>query len=266
MTVKLLVFTDLDGSLMEHETYSIAPAQPALAELRRRGIMLVMNSSKTAAEMREIQKRLALEAPFVCENGAALYFAGDRGEERQVFGRLRSEWLPAVHALREEHDFLFEGFSDWSPDKVAELTGLDRDSAVLATQREFSEPIQWRSPASAKAQFSKQLETLGLRLLEGGRFLSIQGNHDKSMAIDWLTQQQDERAITVALGDSPNDSAMLDAATIAVIIKSAKSESIALQRPQRIIRTSRPGPAGWQDAMTEVLAWLDNDELSTIGR
>ena len=274
MAVKLLVFTDLDGSLMEHETYSIAPAEPALAELRRRGIVMVMNSSKTAAEMRAIQERLELQAPFVCENGAALYFQSAVDErdspnpvaDRQVFGQLRSEWLPAVHALRTENGFNFEGFADWSAEQIAELTGLDKDGAALAREREFSEPILWRSPASTRELFSKQLDALGLSLLEGGRFLSIQGQHDKSMAMKWLAAQQDEDCVTVALGDSPNDSAMLNAATIAVIIKSAKSEQLVLQGPQRIIRTSRPGPAGWQDAITEILAWLDNGELSTIGR
>lgn len=252
---------------MEHETYSISAAEPALAELRQRGIVLVMNSSKTAAEMRAIQARLSLPAPFVCENGAALYYP-TQGKEppRQVFGRLRSEWLPAVHALRDKHRFQFKGFADWSPEKIAELTGLDRATAALAKDREFSEPILWRSAESSKAQFSEYLHELGLSLLEGGRFLSIQGQHDKSLAMDWLVRQQDQKTITVALGDSPNDSAMLEAADIAVIIKSAKSDRITLQKPHKIIRSKRPGPAGWQDAMTEILSWLDSGKLSTIGR
>ena len=265
--VKLLVFTDLDGSLMEHETYSIEAARPALEELRNRGIVLVMNSSKTAAEMLAIQKRLELDAPFVCENGAALYFPVDAGARNQVFGRLRSEWLPAVHDLRADLKLEFEGFADWSPKQVADITGLDVPSAELAKKREYSEPILWRSPASARLLFIEELEKLGLGLLEGGRFLSIQGEHDKSIAMHWLArQQQDEKTITVGLGDSPNDTAMLEAANIAVIIKSAKSDRIQLANPDKIIHTSRPGPAGWQDAITEILIWLDSDELSAIGR
>lgn len=265
--MKLLVFTDLDGSLMEHETYSIEAARPALEELRSRGIAVVMNSSKTAAEMLAIQQRLELNAPFVCENGAALYFPEEAGAHNQIFGRLRSEWLPAVHELRADLKLEFEGFADWSPKQIADTTGLDVLGAELAKQREFSEPILWRSPASARQHFADELGRLGLSLLEGGRFLSIQGEHDKSIAMHWLArQEQGEQTITVGLGDSPNDTAMLEAANIAVIIKSAKSDRIELKNPDKVIHTSRPGPAGWQDAMTEILTWLDKDELSAIGR
>ena len=84
----------------------------------------------------------------------------------------------------------------------------------------------------------------------------------------WLREQQDDAAptITVALGDSPNDAAMLEAADVAVIIKSAKSDRIELHQPNRIIRTSRPGPAGWKDAMLEILQLLDSDSLAANGR
>lgn len=264
--VKLLVFTDLDGSLMEHESYSIAPAEPALEELRKRGYTMVLNSSKTAAEMQAIQSRLHLAAPFVCENGAALSFP-DSPEKRQVFGEARSAWLPKVHALREESDFHFSGFADWSEKEISELTGLPEAEAALARKREFSEPILWRDSAANKERFATEVNAMGLSLLEGGRFLSIQGQHDKSVAMDWLQQHQgDDKVITVALGDSPNDTAMLDAADIAVIIKSGKSDRIELQQAPKVIRTSRPGPAGWKDAMMDILDSLDSDGLAAFGR
>lgn len=265
----LLVFTDLDGSLMEHETYSIEPAEPALRELRSRGCLMVMNSSKTAAEMRAIQQRLELDAPFVCENGAALYFDQHLdGESPRVFGAPRSEWLANVQALREQTGMDFEGFADWSAKQISELTGLELEEAELARQREFSEPILWRGAASMRSRFESELDAMGLTLLEGGRFLSIQGHHDKSNAMHWMREQQfgSEAVITVALGDSPNDSAMLEAADIAVIIKSAKSDRIELRQPNKIIRTSRPGPAGWKDAMMEILGLLDSDGLAELGR
>ncbi len=262
----LLVFTDLDGSLMEHETYSIEPAMPALQEVLGRGFALIMNSSKTAAEILALQKTLKLSAPFVCENGAALQLLSPApdGQSRIVFGQLRSEWLPAVHAMRAEAGFEFEGFADWQPDKISELTGLDKADAELAQTREYSEPILWRGSAKQKELFESKLAQLGLNLLEGGRFHSIQGQHTKSDAMHWLKQQQSDASmiITVALGDSPNDSAMLDAADIAVIIKSGKSARIELHAAPQIIRTSRPGPAGWQDAMSQILAQLDSNELA----
>jgi ribonucleotide monophosphatase NagD (HAD superfamily) len=45
-----LVFTDLDGTLLDHDTYDWTPARDALDRLTRAGIPVVFTSSKTAAE------------------------------------------------------------------------------------------------------------------------------------------------------------------------------------------------------------------------
>ena len=95
----LLVFTDLDGSLMEHESYSIEAARPALDELAARQIPLILNSSKSAAEMTAIQQQLELRHPFICENGAALFRPN---EETIEFATPRELWLQRVHALRDQ--------------------------------------------------------------------------------------------------------------------------------------------------------------------
>lgn len=69
---RLLVFSDLDGTLLDHTTYSYAPARPALAALRARDALLILASSKTAAEMLPLHQELDLgEAPMIVENGAA---------------------------------------------------------------------------------------------------------------------------------------------------------------------------------------------------
>ncbi|MFK7863222.1 MAG: HAD-IIB family hydrolase [Pseudohongiellaceae bacterium] len=254
--MSLLVFTDLDGSLMEHESYSIKPAEKALAVLARKNIPLVMNSSKTAAEIEALQKMMAMPGAYICENGAALKLPEQA--EPLKFGQPRMLWLEKVHEFRSQEGFKFQGFSDWSASDIAELTGLDQKSAELSKQREFSEPILWRDSANAKRKFVEQLSSLGLKLLEGGRFVSIQSAFDKSNGMMWLKSQQNP-TLTIALGDSPNDEAMLNCADIAVVIKSAKSERIKLTGAQKVIRTKRPGPAGWQDAMLEILQQYEGD-------
>ena len=259
----LIVFTDLDGSLMEHETYSIEPAKRALDELTARKIPLILNSSKTAAEMTMIQELLDLHCPFICENGAALHLGTDEIIE---FGKQRETWLEAVHQLRARHSYSFHGFSDWSPSEISSITGLTTAQADQAKTRFYSEPILWRDSESALQRFLDELQEMELRLLQGGRFLSIQGNYDKSdgmrsMVSDNLEQNRERSLITVALGDSPNDAAMLNAADIAVIIKSGKSSLIHCPAPQKIIHTKIPGPAGWNEAILEILALYDSGQL-----
>ena len=266
--MQALIFSDLDGTLMDHEDYSIEPARDILEDLIRRQLTPIFNSSKTRAEIQAIQQALGLNAAFICENGAGLFnYRNHRGQllEKQ-FGEPIESWIAAVHELRKEANYDFSGFSDWTVDEVCQLTGLDSTAACLARQREYSEPVLWRDTPEALESFRSAIASLDLQILEGGRFLSIQCKYDKSTAIHWLHQQEGNGTKTlVALGDSPNDEAMLNAAHIAVIVKSAKSQHIHLDSPAHIIRTDLPGPAGWRAAMIEVLEMLgaDSNRLTT---
>lgn len=260
----LLIFTDLDGTLMEHESYSIDAARPALELLRARGVTPIINSSKTQAEIAHIQQQLQLQGPFIGENGAVLCnFTGNQeaGDVRQ-FGMPMTAWLDKVHDIRRKQNYRFEGFSDWSVTQVADRTGLSIDDAERAKTRYFSEPILWRDTAAALREFVAVLDSLELQLVEGGRFHCVQGRFDKSTAMNWLSEHsQDHECVVVALGDSPNDLRMLEAADIAVIIKSAKSGQMQVNHPTHHIRTQRPGPAGWHDAIVEILEMVDTGKF-----
>jgi len=69
-----LIFTDLDGTLLDHDTYGWEEALPALDLCRRLGVPVILVSSKTRAEMDVLQNRLGLSAPFISENGGGIFF------------------------------------------------------------------------------------------------------------------------------------------------------------------------------------------------
>ncbi|WP_257266835.1 HAD hydrolase family protein [Endozoicomonas sp. ONNA2] len=66
---RLLVFTDLDGSLLDHDHYGWAAAQPALELLGEREIPVVFNTGKTLEEVLVIQRQMGIDQPFITENG-----------------------------------------------------------------------------------------------------------------------------------------------------------------------------------------------------
>jgi mannosyl-3-phosphoglycerate phosphatase len=69
-----------------------------------------------------------------------------------------------------------------------------------------------------------------------------------------LYRRADQRDYTcVAIGDSPNDLAMLAAADIAVIIRRKNGEAMTLESTHRSFTTEQPGPAGWNDAVIRIL-------------
>lgn len=99
-TPPAVVFTDLDGTLLDHHTYSWQPAAPTVERLKRLGVPLVLASSKTRAEMVALRHELGIADPFVVENGAAIYVPGDEGFDVEILGRPRDEILEILHRIR----------------------------------------------------------------------------------------------------------------------------------------------------------------------
>ena len=72
-TCNLLVFTDLDGTLIDHDTYDWTPAKPAIEALKKFSAGLVLASSKTAAEMGPLRAKIGANRwPAIVENGAGV--------------------------------------------------------------------------------------------------------------------------------------------------------------------------------------------------
>ena len=253
--MRLLIFTDLDGTLLDHHSYSFAPALPALTEIRRRGYPLILVSSKTRTELLNLREELQLEFPFICENGAAVHWQENNRWQCQAFSPPRASIDAVLQELRRTCDYRFTAFMDCTAEQIATLTDLPLEKARLAGDREYTEPLLWQDSPERLHRFLQQLDGHGLQGVQGGRFLSIMGKFSKASAMTWLVQRYQSQAptMTIALGDSPNDEAMLQAADIAVVIQSDRSAQLEVNQPRWVIRTSQPGPAGWQEAMERIL-------------
>ncbi len=249
----VLVVTDLDGTLLDHDSYSMEPAIPTVEKIVQRGWPLVLASSKTRSEMEALQTDLQLHTPFICENGAAICTPGDAGLHVDALVAPRSKVLGALGEIRASYGFRFTGFADGGPAEIAEMTGLAFEDAQRAGERDFSEPLRWDDTAQRREEFIESLAAYDLTALQGGRFLSVCGQTDKGKALDRLRQHY-PGATVIALGDSPNDEAMLSAADIAVIIKSERSSAVKPIGASRVIRTDQYGPHGWREAMEPLLA------------
>lgn len=70
---KLVVFTDLDGTLLDRATFRFDAAMPALERLRKLGASVVLVSSKTQEEVEAWRQELQNLDPFAVENGGAVF-------------------------------------------------------------------------------------------------------------------------------------------------------------------------------------------------
>lgn len=258
--VALLVFSDLDGTLLDHETYDWTPAAPALARLRAVGAGLVLASSKTAAEMAPLRAAMGFaDWPAIVENGCGLLgpemgtemaVNADEGTYRQLRAALRT--LPPG----------FRGFGDMHPDEITRHTGLDPDAAFRARARQFSEPGLWTGPADALPAFERAAVQAGLVVQRGGRFLTLSFGGTKADRMEQLVAQF-APGRTLALGDAPNDIDMLCCADYAIIVANSASPELPRlpgEQAGRISRTSAEGPRGWCAAVTALLDLFHPEE------
>ena len=266
-----IVVTDLDGTLLDHSSYSFAPAVPALQRLCEQGIPLVLNTSKTRMELASLRQHLGITHPFVVENGSAVYvppgyFVPPPADtiqlddyECRVLGVQYQRLLSRLDLLRPR--YRFTSFSEMSAEQLAESCGLSVEQARLALAREFSEPLLWQDSEDALLSFKRELRSFGLGTLRGGRFLHVLGQVDKGLSLDWLRQayshSEGDEVRVVSLGDSSNDIAMLEGADLAVVVRSPAHAPPQFEAKGRRVVSEREGPAGWADA---IHAWLDEFE------
>ena len=70
---KVLIFTDLDGSLLHRDTFEFGEIKDYLRQIISKGIFVIPNSSKTDKEILDFGYDLGLSLPYICENGAAIH-------------------------------------------------------------------------------------------------------------------------------------------------------------------------------------------------
>ena len=250
----LLVFSDLDGTLISHDTYRWDAARPALARLRSIGAGVVLASSKTAPEIIGLRAQMGLEDwPAIVENGAGLLHAQatDTPPDTEYL-RLRS----ALNQLPDDLRGLFTGFGDLDVAGVAQITGLPPADAQNARTRAFSEPGLWRGTDAQRTAFLDALSDMGIAAREGGRFLTLSFGQTKADRMAQIIETCRPQ-VTLALGDAPNDVEMLQTADHGVIIANphrAPLPPLDTEGAGRITRTTLPGPEGWN---REVLDFVD---------
>jgi mannosyl-3-phosphoglycerate phosphatase len=267
--MKILIFTDLDGTLLNHEDYSYADALPSLAKIRQAAIPLILTTSKTHPEIEMLQIEMGIDDPFIAENGAAIFFPPSYANflfkevnDKPLFqisqtiqlgisyGRIRT----FIEEIRDQ--FNIRGFGDMSVREIADMTGLTIKKAEYAKMREFTEPFIMDNDEDIYILQEVAIKR-GIKITKGGRFYHMIGmNQDKGEAVKMLRNIFDrklgEKHRTIGLGDSINDLPMLKNVDIPILIPNPEKGIIEAGIPG-LIRATNTGSKGWNDVLWRLL-------------
>lgn len=256
-----VIITDLDGTLLDASSYAFDKALPALQLLQQQQVPLVLCSSKTRAEIEIWRERLQNSHPFISENGGGIFipknYFGFQYEAEPFgdylllrLGKRYTEIREQFEQIRLQHKAAAIGFGDMTVQEVSALTGLADEEARLAKQRDFDEPFIF--DGEVNQHFLDAINAAGLSWTRG-RLFHIMGRHDKGLAVKLLLdlyRQQAGEIISMGLGDGLNDLQMLQVVDHPVLVAQLNGNYEAGMEIAGLHKTLRPGPAGWNEAVS----------------
>jgi len=272
-----LVFTALEGALLDPRTESFAAAEEALYELDRRKIPYVLMTSRTREEIEPIRRKMGNTHPFVTEHGGGIFFPdgyftlkipGAVRTARYLSiaqGRPYAEVCEALDDIAEECAVGVAGFHHMSLREIAENTGLRPRIAELARAREFDEPFYFTSAdESAIARFVETARERGFDARRGETFWHLSSRCDPARAVRTLAQLfRDATHIKLSLvgiGAGNDDLPWLRAVNHAVLLPTSRHAAEAGDAAPKdpghssaISVAEAPGPAGWNKTILNII-------------
>jgi mannosyl-3-phosphoglycerate phosphatase family protein len=264
---QIIIFTDLDGTLLDASTYSFEKALPALGLIKRNKIPLILCSSKTRIEIEHYRKKLNNCHPFISENGGGIFIPseyfpfqpdipGIKSSLKEKYfvmtlGAAYTDLRAGIRTLQDE-GFKIKGFGDMDAEEISRLSALSMAEAKMSQKRDFDEPFLFDGD---RELLLKRITDLGLRYTQG-RFDHILGNSDKGKAVGILSELYRRKfgdIFTIALGDSLNDLSMLKAVDLPIIVQRPDGSYNSKIDFPKLMKAEGIGPEGWNSEILRIL-------------
>jgi mannosyl-3-phosphoglycerate phosphatase len=272
MRTRVLLFADLDGTFLEPRTYSFETSRQILPRLRAAGIPLIFSTSKTRAEVEPIHEALGIRAPFLVENGGAVFiprgtfpFEPPNAERRGAYdvipyGASHRSLVAHLDEIEAETGVPLVCFHRMTAAEIAAETGLALTAAGHAMMREFDAPFRLSDPdLPGRANVEESIRAKGLSCTPGARFLHLHMGCDKGAAARALAdvyRKADGKVWTVGIGDSAADLPLLESMDAPAVVRAedgAVDPELAARLPHAL-RAKGMGPSGFVEIVKQLLA------------
>ena len=269
----IIIFTDLDGSLLNHDNFDFKNIKNFILQCLSIGIKIIPNSSKTKKEIDFFCDQLGERLPYIVENGSAIHnldiVSSDFIEVNNplVFSRTVEEILEIL--IKEVPKNLIDKCSfikDMNRKMQKEILGLSEKFLPLALNRDYSIPFTFNGSDQIINEFKLTLERLDLKLHEGGRVFNISDNCSKGSAMKALISKIKKSILLnpyiIVVGDSPNDISMLEEANQPCVVPLPNKCNLKDLSFHNVLRAKQCAPEGWEEVIRLSLKKIDINLMS----
>lgn len=263
-TWQKIVFTDIDGTLIDIYSGKFEGTDLLVKKLAKMGIPVILCSAKTRSEQEYIRNKLGISDPFIIENGGAVVIPDGHFDDFEIghhtrkngyslieIGGRSSEIVKRLARIREELQINFRGTTDMALNEISRKVRMPLPFAKRMSKREYGETILEIDPSDL-GRLARVCTRTGLKVIHGGRYTDITQGNDKGKAtrvlIDLFKRKyQPRRTIFIGLGDSENDLPMLKLMDIPVLVKRTDG-SWCDSKIKNVVRSDGIGPKGWKNS------------------
>ena len=248
----ILIFTDLDGTLLNRDTFKFDGIKTFLNELITKNIIIIPNSSKTEEEIIEFNNEANFKFPFISENGSIIHnlnFLSDEFPDKIILAKNIHE-IQNIFDKNIDQDLKSKCkvISTLTTSEQIQIFGLPENKLKNVFKRTCTIPIKFVGNNKEKLLLKNMLLEIGLDFKDGGRVLNLGDRINKADAmkkiIIMLEHKFKSKPKTIAVGDNHNDLEMLKNSDIPCLVKNDKFINKDVQIENLII-SKQTAPEGW---------------------
>ncbi len=259
--MKPIIFSDIDGTFLNYDDYNFNSLNNYISDIKTK-CHIIFTSSKTFNEIKDLNKKLNIDYPFIVENGACIFFPKSYFKFIHLNSNFFSYKGYKGHLIKDVNlvdikklinplktFFKFNYLSKINTIELSKITGLKVSETKNAKKRMFTDPIYWMDSEKKKKKFENEINLMGLKIEFGGRFMHVSQNFNKGMAVKQFLKiiNIKNNFITISLGDSQNDLSMLNLTDYSCVIKSKKK--LDLKKSKNKYYSKIIAPEGWKESL-----------------
>jgi mannosyl-3-phosphoglycerate phosphatase len=249
---RIVVFTSVDGTLLDSRTFETGASRDAILRLHAAGVPVIPVSVMTLEEVAPIATELGLQHAMIFEAGGAIARWTGTSWEVEPCGPPAETMLDVVLDIEQRSGANLLVYSAMPEREASRLSGRSGEMLHASTHRCFSEPfvIETGDLDSVK----RAAAAIGFSVRRGRRFLHLCRACDQGEAFMRLREEL-QCDVAIAVGGAAVDAEFLMRADIPIIVPGPDglpdAELLASVPNARI--APAPGPAGWAAAVQD--AW-----------